>query len=148
MFKTKPVTIGDIKKMNPDKRVDISAGEIQMLVGMIEKAQETASRQKDYIAVSELGNRNAKGNDKYITPTELISSGITGDVLVEAKELKMFFKEVWALEDSIGSLRETVKSLDQEVRLTRTNAKVTLALASIDKAERIIIKGGIFDEKH
>jgi hypothetical protein len=147
MFKSRPVSLGEIKLMNPDKRIDITAGEVQMLIKMIEDANNKVAT-KATIVVSELGNRNSRGNNKYITPVELINSGLTGDVLVEARELKMFFKEVWGLEDSISSLRDTVKSLEQEVRLVRSNAKISLALANMDKAERITIKGQNFDEKY
>jgi hypothetical protein len=114
---------------------------------MIEDANNKVAT-KATIVVSELGNRNSRGTNKYITPVELINSGLTGDVLVEAKELKIFFKDVWCLEDSISSLRDTVKSLEQEVRLVRSNAKISLALANMDKAERITIKGQNFDEKY
>ena len=146
MFRQKEVTLGDVRVMDPDKKVELTAGNVQMLIGLIDDAKSIIPVKK-YKVVSELNSRKAETLPGYMTPLAFINSGTSGDVVVEAQELKLFLKDHWVMEDKISLLQAHIKDLEDKARLVAAHTKMQHAIDRMDAPERIIIKGGKLDAR-
>lgn len=138
----KPMTIADIKKTSDDKVLSIAAGDIKLLIKMLEEeqAKNKEVNTKTQVVISEFNSKEELTASSYITPLKLVRSSIIGDVTVDATELKNLFLDVWKLEQQRDTLIGELKEYKRDFSLYKANKQMEETIIKMEQPELVTFK--------